>query len=82
MAVKLPETLNLLTNPLANGDVVRLPDGDWEVANSMAGWYLRKPGTTDNHPAVTACAIGHSQAALLAAVFGLLTENEDDKDRN
>jgi hypothetical protein len=77
MAVKLPETLNLLTNPLADGDVVRLPDGDWEVANSMAGWYLRKPGTTNNHPTVTACAIGHSQAALLAAVFGAVAVDDD-----
>ena len=76
MAVKLPETLNLLTNPLADGDLVRLPDGDWEVVNGMTGWYLRKPETADNHPAVTACAIGHSQAALLAAVFGLMTTGE------
>ena len=77
MAVKLPETLNLVTNTLADGDLVRLPDGDWEVANSMAGWYLRKPGTTDNHPAVTACAIGHSQAALLAAVFGAVAVDDN-----
>ena len=77
MAVKLPETLNLLTNPLADGDLVRLPDGDWEVVNGMAGWYLRKPGTTDNHPTATADAIGHSQAALLAAVFGAVAVDDN-----
>jgi hypothetical protein len=71
-SVRSVDSLNALTNPLGDGDVVRLADGsEWTVRNRMKGWSLMQ-GQTE-HPEVRDIP---SQVGLIRAIIDADAEAE------